>query len=329
MPKAVVISIGPGLISAILIAIYPDGKIPFLAEQTILSETQAWNGFSFFVGFLLVFRTTQAYNRFWDACEAVLRMRAEWFDAATGLIAFSKDSEGQPFDIIRGWQEETVMMVCCMHATALIELRGGESGTIDMPDIIAEPTAVEKNTISSDTKNEESPVNNRNHNVFMFTPDQVCELHHFDQETQDILVECNAHDRVCLFFEWVQNHIVLGHSLDIIDISPPILSRTFQQLSGGMVAFYQALKISQVPFPFPYAQVCDLLLIIHWSLIPFVMTQWTTHWLWSGIFATIQVLVLWSLNLIALEIENPFGTDENDIDLEQYQADLSPALKPF
>jgi len=32
------------------------------------------------------------------------------------------------------------------------------------------------------------------------------------------------------------------------------------------------------------------------------------------IFVALQVFILWALNFIAIEIENPFGTDANDID---------------
>ena len=33
----------------------------------------------------------------------------------------------------------------------------------------------------------------------------------------------------------------------------------------------------------------------------------------------LQVFILWSLNAIALEIENPFGFDANDIDAQAMQ----------
>jgi len=84
------------------------------------------------------------------------------------------------------------------------------------------------------------------------------------------------------------------------------LSRSFQEIANGMVAFHEAVKISSIPFPFPYAQTCDLLLMIHWLMMPIVMAQWTAQPVWAFVFAFVQVLILWALNFIATEMENPF-----------------------
>merc|ERR1712232_954763 len=93
-----------------------------------------------------------------------------------------------------------------------------------------------------------------------------------------------------------------------------------------MVAFHDAIKISFVPFPFPYAQTCDCLLVLHWLAAPFVVSQWVTQPAWAFIFVFIQVFILWSLNFIAVEIENPFGTDANDLDGRHMQVEMNNHL---
>merc|ERR1712007_159617 len=93
-----------------------------------------------------------------------------------------------------------------------------------------------------------------------------------------------------------------------------------------MVAFHEATKISCIPFPFPYAQTCDLLLILHWTFTPVVISQWVERWYWAVPFAFIQVFVLWSLNLIAMEIEHPFGNDANNLDGGQMQVEMNHHL---
>ena len=47
------------------------------------------------------------------------------------------------------------------------------------------------------------------------------------------------------------------------------LDRMYQELSNGMLGFYNCLKIADVPFPLPYAQLLGLLLIAFSCLIPF------------------------------------------------------------
>lgn len=39
---------------------------------------------------LVVFRTGQAYNRFWDGSTLTHQMRGDWFDAASSIISFTR-----------------------------------------------------------------------------------------------------------------------------------------------------------------------------------------------------------------------------------------------
>merc|ERR1712113_721717 len=132
--------------------------------------------------------------------------------------------------------------------------------------------------------------------------------------------------RVELVFAWIQLLIVENISNGVLAIPAPILSRAFQEIASGMVAFHDAIKISYVPFPFPYAQSCDCLLILHLLAAPFVISQWVTSPVWAFIFVFIQVFILWSLNFIAVEIENPYGTDANDLDGCRMQQEMNHQL---
>ena len=40
---------------------------------------------------------------------------------------------------------------------------------------------------------------------------------------------------------------------------PPIVSRIFQELSNGLLGFENAYKVARTPFPFPYAQIVQVL----------------------------------------------------------------------
>lgn len=93
-----------------------------------------------------------------------------------------------------------------------------------------------------------------------------------------------------------------------------------------MISFHEATKISSIPFPFPYGQTCDCLLFMHWIMTPLVVPQWVESWEWVVLFTFIQTFILWSLNLIAVEIQNPFGLDDNDIDGRQAQIELNRSL---
>mmetsp|Transcript_3343 Transcript_3343/g.6101 ORF Transcript_3343/g.6101 Transcript_3343/m.6101 type:complete len:606 (-) Transcript_3343:22-1839(-) len=259
--------------------------------KAIMTDNIAFSGFSFLVGFLIVFRTSQAYARFWDGCTSTHQMRAEWFDACSSVVAFCKHSKCDKKTIM-GFQECIVRLFSMLHATALAEIED----------------------INSDSAVEEIQ-------AFKY---ELIDAEAIDGCSLEAIKESDA--KVELVFQWIQQLIVENIETGVLSIPPPILSRSFQELAQGMVHFHDAIKISNIPFPFPYAQTCDCLLVLHWIITPFIVATSVSHPAWAGIFSFFSVFILWSLNAIAVEIENPFGMDDNDIDACSMQEELNKHL---
>eukprot|EP00928_Gymnodinium_smaydae_P078599 TRINITY_DN6271_c0_g1_i2.p1 TRINITY_DN6271_c0_g1~~TRINITY_DN6271_c0_g1_i2.p1 ORF type:complete len:367 (-),score=60.09 TRINITY_DN6271_c0_g1_i2:324-1424(-) len=83
-----------------------------------------------------------------------------------------------------------------------------------------------------------------------------------------------SQDRVLTVMKWV----LLEVSAQIIHknllIAPPILSRVYQEVGNGMLAFFMAqIKISVVPFPFPFAQVLGTCLYAFYVVCPFIVLE--------------------------------------------------------
>merc|ERR1719223_1169145 len=90
-PKALLVAVPCSVISAVIKACINFGMLEVLEpKDSLMRESAAWSGFSFFIGFLIVFRTSEAYNRFWEGCTSTHAMRAEWFDSCSALVAFCK-----------------------------------------------------------------------------------------------------------------------------------------------------------------------------------------------------------------------------------------------
>merc|ERR1712061_29803 len=138
---------------------------------------------------------------------------------------------------------------------------------------------------------------------------ELIDVQGIDEDSLKVMKHSAA--RVELVFEWIQLLIVENIETGVLSIPAPILSRAFQEIANGMVAFHEAVNITYIPFPFPYAQICDILLIMHWLMSPVIISQWVHSPIFAGTFVFIQVLIVWSLNFIAVEIDNPFGTDAN------------------
>lgn len=131
-------------------------------------------------------------------------------------------------------------------------------------------------------------------------------------------------DRVAAVMYWVI-HDLAQISADIA-IAPPIQSRMYQELSNGMLGFNNSLKIADVPFPFPYAQLLTWMLIGFTCLIPFYVAIFTTSLIMSPIAAFLACIGMWSINEVAIELENPFGSDDNDISCWDFHERFIDAL---
>eukprot|EP00928_Gymnodinium_smaydae_P063651 TRINITY_DN4716_c0_g1_i1.p1 TRINITY_DN4716_c0_g1~~TRINITY_DN4716_c0_g1_i1.p1 ORF type:complete len:563 (+),score=93.44 TRINITY_DN4716_c0_g1_i1:99-1691(+) len=291
-PSSFALAIPAGALSALAKwLLQTQSSLAFLSDaESILLQSQAWGGFSFLVGFLIVFRTSQAYKRFWDGCTATHTMRAEWFDACSALTAFTRFSKAEMKEVMR-FKHTVIRLFSMLHAASLAELEDVNSE--DVSEI----------------------------NAFNF---ELLDVDGIDEAS--LLAVKNSSFKVELIFSWIQLLIVEHIKTGVLSIPPPILSRAFQEIANGMVAFHDAMKISYVPFPFPYAQTCDMLLIFHYCTVPVITAQWVTAPGWAFLFVFVQVFIVWSLNFIAVEIENPFGTDANDLDGHQMQREMNQQL---
>lgn len=239
----------------------------------LLAESAAYGGFSFLVGFVIVFRTSQSYTRFNDALNTTHQMVAEWFDAAGSLVAFSKSSKLCAQDTA-AFLHMVIRLFSMLCAASMEELTD-EKIRKDLCFEILDMTGVDKETIQAIT---------------------------------------GKKNKVILIYQWIQQTMVHNMETGVLSVPPPVMSTAFRELAQGMVKFHDAMKIAKVPFPFPYAQTTVTLLLMHWTLTPIVMVQWTRNAFAAAVFTFVQVFILWSLNAIATGIEKPFGGQANDID---------------
>lgn len=269
----------------------------FHSNRLVMNETAGWQGFSYLVGFMIVFRTSMAYSKFWEGCTQLYRMRSEWMDACSSLIAFTKYGSRSQEEEVDRFRHLLIRLFSMLHALALAEVEDSSSSVLE--DITA-------------------------FRYELIDPDSI------DPDSLDAIKASDA--KVDLVFQWIQQLIAQSipdpstGQLGIILVPAPILSRSFQELANGMIHFQEAVKVSSIPFPFPYAQTCDCLLVIHWLVTPLVTCQWFSTPLYSATFTFIIVFIFWVLNSVAVEIENPFGPDPNDINCEALHQEMNTSL---
>lgn len=134
-----------------------------------------------------------------------------------------------------------------------------------------------------------------------------------------------SQDKVEVILQWIQRSTIINMSSGVLPIPPPVMSRAFQEISRGIVNLQNARKIADFPFPFPYAQTSVVMLMLHWCLCPVVSTMLLEKYTAAGICFAV-VFFLWCINYIALCLEQPFGSDDNDLPMEQMQADWNKSI---
>jgi len=253
----------------------------------VLNNNSAYSSFSVLIGFLVIFRTQQAYSRFWDSCKYVKTMQAEFFVTGANLVAFCRhpdtNKQSESVEVLH-FQHVLIRLLSLLHAVCLMQLHGKES------------------TIHP----------------------EVIDPHGLDLES--LIAIGNEECKVELLVQWVQCLTVDGIQTGVCTIPAPILSRIFQNLSNGLAAFYNAYRVTEVPYPFPYMQSTEVLLLAHYIVTPMVICNFTISPGWSFIFSFLVVFTLLSLNRIACELEDPFGTDPNDLDMDEMQGEMNKRL---
>lgn len=135
-----------------------------------------------------------------------------------------------------------------------------------------------------------------------------------------------AADPVNVICLWIIQAIILEIRAKTLDTPPPIVTRVFQELSNGMLGFSQAHKVAMVPFPFPFAQMVSCLLVFFYIVFPFYVDAFTQNIVVTPLICALVPICYNGLNCLAIELEEPFGADENDVDIEVRHEEFNKML---
>ena len=108
---------------------------------------------------------------------------------------------------------------------------------------------------------------------------------------------------------------------------PPIISRIFQEVSNGLLFYNNATKMKEVPVPFPYVQLNAFLLnLFACFLCPIAIASFTPI-LWLSLTTTVVTVVSYfAVFIVANELEDPFGTELNDMPMLEFHEEFCASL---
>ena len=91
-----------------------------------------------------------------------------------------------------------------------------------------------------------------------------------------------------------------------VNIPAPILATVHQNFNAAIQAFENCCYLSDTPFPLPWAQLIVVVLLFWQVIIPFTTSASITNEILGVVTAVASVWVLWALNEVARDIEDPF-----------------------
>jgi len=250
----------------------------------LVTDNAAFGMYTGTLAFLLVFRTSKCYSRFWHCATSCCTLRAQMLEAASSLICFTFMSKASE-DEIEQFQRSVVGLTSTLHAAALGNVCGRR--------------------------------------LEEFT---ILEWKALEPKYHARLLQHSPRERVDLVYMWLNGLIVRSLKSGLLNVPPPILSRVFQETEKAMVEYNQVLEVMTIPFPFPYAQTAYFLLALLGLFTPWAMCSWTDHPVSTACCTFVAIACLASLELIANQLENPFGEDPNDLPVDSFQLALNESL---
>jgi len=307
------------------------------------------------IGILLAMRTNMALGRWMDGISEVQQMLSKWADAYNALNGFFSGRAGDAAleERILLFRVRIAHWFSLMSCLAFATLRGGQLGGL-------EDVPIKELFNKGQQQKARSFTTTRLYGSFMMnqgSDKNPGELKHDGKERtkkqgevsrMDLFVLAApsaeevsrlelATDKVNAVCLWIVQGIITEIRANVLDTPPPIVTRVFQELSNGMLGFNQAHKVAMVPFPFPFAQMVSLLLAMLYVTLPFYLDRFTQQAFITPVICFLLPICYSGLNTIAIELEEPFGMDYNDVDIENrheeflwYLVDVlqSPTIPP-
>lgn len=244
--------------------------------------------------FLLVFRSKLAYDRFWAGRMAIGDMCGFATSIVTDVSSFFEaDSEEQV-----ACRAELYRLALATATVMTIHIRKEASDLIKFHDL---------------TKMSFGPADK------WLPPgdeDQIraaCKAGVLTEKEAQTLVDAGlSYPNVCatLFSQKLKGGFQAGfiHRNLMMDVDAG--------MKGMVAAWANASKVAQYPFPFPYLQALTVFNLLFVLSLPVALFQ--TMGVWTPPAVALITLGFFGLDNVGAQLEDPFGSDDNDLDLGVY-----------
>eukprot|EP00440_Ansanella_granifera_P018247 gb/GFBE01019815.1/.p1 GENE.gb/GFBE01019815.1/~~gb/GFBE01019815.1/.p1 ORF type:complete len:357 (+),score=70.78 gb/GFBE01019815.1/:1-1071(+) len=258
-------------------------------EENIAFESTAYATFGTVLGFLIVFRTAQSYNRFWMGIELAFIIAGHWQNFFSNFIVFLRCTKASQEEVENA--RNIAMRLCSLLNCLMIHQLEG--------------------TAATSVESLQYP---------------VIDVHGIDKATLQAIFRDAGHNKVTTTMQCLQKVATETLKNGVTTVAPPIFGRTYQELSQGMAAFSKARKLVEVDFPAPYLLALKSMILIYIVLTPIAVIAWAQTILFSAAFSFTLVFVMFVLMSLAEDMDDPYDDSAFVFDKYTIQAYMNQAL---
>jgi len=132
-PKSFILAAPTSMICMLMHLVLQDSRFANHLGAGDIGST-VLQGFTFILGFLVVFRSQQAYSRWWEGGTLLQQIRGEWFNAYSSLISFCSPKPEKQADVEK-FQHQLVRLVSLMYSCALRKVSTVEDKSFELIDL--------------------------------------------------------------------------------------------------------------------------------------------------------------------------------------------------
>lgn len=287
-----------------------------------------------FTAFFLIFRSNQAYHRFWASCEVVKLTQVYCREIHLKFLVYMKGSmnvKGKPAEkaydaIARQAKVDTTRYIMaylvCFKLHARVNYEGYMMGSIDEEMklqvdfdrarirglLMPEEFAIMDNLFNL---NESQPFFQHGQKRYRMTNTGGCRPCH----VLLFFLRCLVNRVSCAGQTWGWPERVLN----IADVG----------LRNMMLAFEELDQNTSTPLPLPYCHLGKWMLAIYLLLYPLCQLVQDQGYVVNIAVVTLISCAMFGMEAISMEIEDPFGDDENDLEVMRNTQGIEDSLYQF
>lgn len=291
--------------------------------------------FGVMFAFLITNRVAAAISRWWDGMSTVSQMLLKWHDSEVFVLGYLKKDmklmllQQARTDLDEGarryvtgrikqlcdLRDDLIHWFSLLNAISLSTLKHGEDGCMaSITCKVLDCSWLEKGFTKSKGMCKMAKLK-KEFTTGLENDQTLGYIGPITPEEQKQLASVD--EKPALIVQWITEAMILSDSEALLNIPPPLAGRAHMRMADAMQAYNDAYRLAAVPYPFPLAQMVSVLMHCFVFLMPVVIEKFTQAWILTPALCFLVTLSYWGLNSVAMELENPFGEDINDLPLKE------------